>query len=338
MIIYIVVSIIFLLFIYFISFWFVKISDITEYFIPKINVDSCKKIECNVKFVNDRLKDAFTWIPYLEKNIEIIEGNLPKELTVENFESNSDCKITQPRILSQFGKIETIYTDIYEKQIKIINMLNKFQKKINFPKKVSIESCTQITNATQCNNAFLKNIIENIYNKLDEVEYRTDRLYKKIEKYYKRYIEYEKKRNIAIGEASQKANAVMANLLGVPIDLKLGDHMKSGISDSMKSNFKSAMSGDMSKLKDMINTPEIQNMLKMINPDKLMDKLAGLTPSDSKQFSDIGSKLLNDGLNNEDDSDAVEAKANMGSSIKKIKLPWFIRKLIELGGEDLGDL
>ena len=92
------------------------------------------------------------------------------------------------------------------------------------------------------------------------------------------------------------------------------------------------------KLKDMINTPEIQNMLKMINPDKLMDKLAGLTPSDSKQFSDIGSKLLNDGLNNEDDSDAVEAKANMGSSIKKIKLPWFIRKLIELGGEDLGDL
>jgi hypothetical protein len=340
MIIYIVVSIIFLLFIHFISYWFVKISELTELF----KNPQCTQIQCNVKFVNDRLKDAFIWIPYLEKNIEIIEANLPQQLTVENFETfepfenSNDCKISQPRIINQFGKIETIYRKIYDKQVKMKNMLTKFEKNIKFPAKNINENCFQIENAQECHSDTLKTKIANIYHKLDEIEYRNERTYKKIERHYKRLIEYQKKRDLAIGEVANKANDVMKNIIGVPVDLKLGNHLKAGISDNMKSNIKSAMSGDMSKLKDMINTPEIQNMLKTINPAKLMDNLAGLTPSDSKQFSDIGSKLLNDGLNNENDSDAVEAKANMGSSMKKVKIPWFIRKLIELGGEDLGDL
>jgi len=317
MIIYIVVSIIFLLFIYFISFWFVKIANITEFFKnPK-----CTQIQCNVKFVNDRLKDAFTWIPYLEKNIEIIEVNLPQQITFENFESGDSCSISQPRILSQFGKIETIYRGIYDKQVKIKNMLQKFEKVIKFPAKNVNENCFQIENPDECRSDILKTQISNIYHKLDEVEYRTDRIYTKLEKHFKRQIEYEKKRNIAIGEASTKANDIMKNLLGVPVDLKLGDHLKAGISDNMKSNLKSAMSGDMSKLKDMINSPDIQNMAKMINPVNLFGKLGGSKPSDSSQFSDKGKNLLGNAMNDEEDEDAAKAKSKMGKSKNKIKLP-----------------
>lgn len=317
MIIYIIISIIFLLFINFISYWFVKISELKEYFKnPK-----CSQIQCNVKFVNDRLKDAFTWIPYLEKNIEIIEANLPQQLTYENFENSSDCKISQPRILSQFGKIETIYRDIYEKQLKIKNMLTKFEKKVNFPAKNVNDNCFQIENTDECHSETLKNQISNIYHKLDEVEYRTDRMYVKIEKHYKRLIEYERKKNIAIGEVSNKANEVMKNLLGVPVDLKLGDHLKAGISKDMKANLQSAMSGDLTKLTNMINSPDIQNMAKMINPINLFGKLSGSKPGDSTQFSDKGKNLVGNALNDEEDNDAVKAKSKMGSSLKKIKLP-----------------
>jgi H2-forming N5,N10-methylenetetrahydromethanopterin dehydrogenase-like enzyme len=106
----------------------------------------------------------------------------------------------------------------------------------------------------------------------------------------------------------------------------------------MKSNLESAMKGDLSKLTNMINNPEIQNMVKMINPQALFGKLENVKLTDSTQFSDKGSKLFGDAINNENDSDAIEAKSRMGSSMKKIKLPWFIRKLIKLSGEDLGDL
>jgi len=317
MIIYIVVSIIFLLFIYFISFWFVKISNLTEFFKnPK-----CTQIQCNVTFVNDRLKDAFTWIPYLEKNIEIIEANLPQQITIENFENSDGCSISQPRILSQFGKIETIYRSIYDKQLKIKTMLKRFEKVVKFPTKNVNQNCFQIENPDECRSDILKTQISNIYHKLDEVEYRTERIYTKLQKHFKRLIEYEKKRNIAIGEASTKANDIMQNLLGVPVDLKLGDHLKAGISKDMKANLQSAMSGDISKLKDMINNPDIQNMAKMINPVSLFGKLGGSKPSDSSQFSDKGKNLLGNAMNDDQDEDAVKAKSKMGSSLKKIKLP-----------------
>jgi hypothetical protein len=337
MIIYVVISIIFLLFIYFISYWFVKISELTEYF----KNQKCSQIECNIKFINDRLKDAFTWIPYLEKNIEIIESNLPNEVSLEhfeNFENSGECTTKTPRILNQFGKIETIYREIYEKQLRIKNMLSRFQKNVKFPDRIKNDNCFQIENAEECQSDALKNQISNIYHKLDEVEYRTDRLFKIVERHYKRFIEYEKKRDVTIGEVSNKANEVMSNLLGAPVDLKLGSHLKAGISPQMKSNLESAMKGDLSKLTNMINNPEIQNMVKMINPQALFGKLENVKLTDSTQFSDKGSKLFGDAINNENDSDAIEAKSRMGSSMKKIKLPWFIRKLIKLSGEDLGDL
>lgn len=334
MIIYIVITTIFLLFIYFISYWFVTISELTEYFVNKntnkykfiksvvnIRPKKCTKIECNIIFVNDRLKDAFTWLPYLERNIEIIEKNLPNQMNVENFQSGDDCKISQPRILSQFAKIEPIYMEIYDKQEKMKNMLKRFDKTITFSKKMVDKDCFQITNPDECRSEALKTQISNIYHKLDEVEYRTDRMFKKIEKHYKRLIEYEKKRDIAIGEVSNKANEVMKNLLGIPVDLKMGDYLKAGISNDMKNNLKAAMKGDMSQLKNMVNSPEIQNMAKMINPTNLFGKLSGGKPSDSSQFSDKGKNILGGALGNQDDGDAVKAKSKMGSSMKKIKLP-----------------
>ena len=48
---------------------------------------------------------------YPEKNIEIIETNLPRQIIVESFETfdnSNDCKITQPRILSQFGQTQIL--------------------------------------------------------------------------------------------------------------------------------------------------------------------------------------------------------------------------------------
>jgi uncharacterized membrane protein YwzB len=318
-----VVSIIFLLFIHFISYWFVKISELTEFF----KNPQCTQIQCNVKFVNDRLKDAFIWIPYLEKNIEIIEANLPQQLNVENFETfepfenSNDCKISQPRILNQFGKIETIYRKIYDKQVKMKNMLTKFEKNIKFPAKNINENCFQIENAQECHSDTLKTQIANIYHKLDEIEYRNDRTYKKIERHYKRLIEYEKKRDLAIGEVANKANDVMKNLIGIPVDLKLGDHLKAGISKDMKANLQSAMSGDISKLTNLVNSPDIQNMAKMINPVNLFGKLSGSKPSDSTQFSDKGKNLIGNALNDEEDEDAVKAKSKMASSKNKIKLP-----------------
>ena len=338
MIIYIVISIIFLLFIFFISYWFVKISEITEFF----KNQQCSQIQCNVKFVNDRLKDAFTWIPYLEKNIEIIEANLPKQITLENFENfeNGDNKKKQPRILSQFGQIETIYREIYDKQIKMKNMISKFgkNKNIKFPERIINDKCFQIENNEECNSDVLQNQISNIYDKLDEVEYRTGRLFKIVERHHKRYIEYEKKKKISIGEASTKANEVMTNLLGFPVDLKLGDHLNAGISDDMKSNLESAMNGDFSKMTNMMNDPNIQNIVKLINPENLFNKMEGSSLTDSSQFSDKGSNLIGDSLNNENDNDAITAKSDMGKNMKKIKLPWFLRKLLKLGGENLDEL
>jgi len=318
MIIPIILTLILLLFIYFISFWFVKVSSIREFFKnPKGS-----ELQCNVVFVNDRLKDAYTWIPYLESNIEMIEKNLPSQITVENFESgDGQCEITQPRILHQFGKIEKIYRDVYDKQLKIKTMLKRFEKEITFPSKQINNNCFQIENTNECHSDVLKNQIKNIYHKLDEVEYRTSRIFEKLEIHFKRLVEYEKKRNIAIGEASNKANDVMSNIIGVPVDLKLGDHLKAGISKEMKSDLKNAMSGDMSKLKDMMKSPDIQNMAKMINPMSLFNNLGSSKPDNSTQFSNKGKSLVGNSLNDEEDEDAVKAKGKMGSSLKKIKMP-----------------
>jgi hypothetical protein len=201
------------------------------------------------------------------------------------------------------------------------NMLTKFEKNIKFPAKNINENCFQIENAQECHSDTLKTQIANIYHKLDEIEYRNDRTYKKIERHYKRLIEYEKKRDLAIGEVANKANDVMKNLIGIPVDLKLGDHLKAGISKDMKANLQSAMSGDISKLTNLVNSPDIQNMAKMINPVNLFGKLSGSKPSDSTQFSDKGKNLIGNALNDEEDEDAVKAKSKMASSKNKIKLP-----------------
>ena len=120
---------------------------------------------------------------------------------------------------------------------------------------------------------------------------------------------------------ANKANDIMKNLLGVPLDLKLGDHLKAGISKDMKANLQSAMGGDLSKLTNLVNSPDIQNMAKMINPANLFGKLSSSKPSDSTQFSDKGKNLVGNALNDEEDEDAVKAKSKMGSALKKIKLP-----------------
>ena len=198
MIIYIILTLILICFIYFISFWFIKTVSKHEFFIgnqlKRLTIGN--ELKCNVVFVNDRLKDAFTWVPYLERNIQMIEKNLPSQITFETFESGSDCQITQPRILHQFGKIEKIYRDIFDKQLKIKNMLIRFDKEIIFPSKQPNNNAFQINNTEECHGSLLKYHINNIYHKLDEVEYRTSRIYEKLEIHFKRLLEYEKKRNI----------------------------------------------------------------------------------------------------------------------------------------------
>jgi hypothetical protein len=290
-------------------------ASITEFFKnPK-----CSIIECNVKFVNDRLKDAFTWIPYLEKNIELIENSLPPQFleTQEGFANNSDS-----RLLKKFGQIETIYKEVFAKQTKIKVLLGKINKKIVFPKREPNTRCFQIETPDECNGDDLKKQIQNIYNKLDEIEYRTDRLYVRIEKELKRLKEFEDKKNAAIDASSKQANATMSKLFGFNVDLKMDKFLKAGITGNLKKGLESAAKGDLSGIKDMVNSKEVQDMVKNINTKSLLNNLDGMSPSSSSSFLNTGNNLLSSSMSSEDDPDADRARDALSSAKKKIKLPF----------------
>ena len=83
MIIYIILSLIFVSFIYFISFWFIKTASIHELF----KNPNGNELKCNVSFVNDKVESAVVSMYDLSGRMVCSFSKDKKEINLGNISS-----------------------------------------------------------------------------------------------------------------------------------------------------------------------------------------------------------------------------------------------------------
>jgi len=332
-----------------VSYWFSSIaSRVREFFntdevanntgVAKQVISSCNKtIECNINFINDRIKDAHIWIPYLEENITKIESSLPSEEDlVEEFYATDDNN----RVILSMEKIENIYKGIYFKQSKIRDMLEKLGRTIKFDSRKSINdvSCFQLKSPDECASKKneLKNLIEGFYAKLDEISYRTNRVYKKVDTVIKKSIKMEKQKQKVINKTAKQVDKDLSTLFGFNVSAGSADYFKKGVDDKTKASFNKAITnGDMSDIRKMTETPEIQSMVKQLDRNRILSNLDGQSKfDDGQKYTQDPKKLFNDSLNDPEDDEetkqnALEAKTKMDENLDEIELPKDFKKYVK---------
>jgi hypothetical protein len=208
-----------LLFIYLISYWFSLLGK-KEHF--------CINLECNTNLINKQLQNIFSWVSFLDERMRIIEELLPPshDPEIETFTG----------LYEKMDNIEKKFMKIFNNQNFIIKVAETIKpgRLNNIPKERTIDvNCFQIDSKTDCNSDKFKEIIQKLESKIDEISYRTTKIYSRMERFEKKNNEeIDKKkraeqrgkdeRQKAVNESNKKANALMSGILGTKTDIKIG--------------------------------------------------------------------------------------------------------------------
>lgn len=220
-----------LLFIYLISYWFSLLGK-KEHF--------CINLECNTALINKQLQNIFSWVAFLDERMRMIEELLPPshDPEIETFTG----------LYEKMDNIEKKFMKIFSNQNFIIKVAETIKpgRFNNVPKERVVDgNCFQIDSKTDCNSDKFKDIIQKLESKIDEISYRTTKIYSRMERFDKKNNEdMEKKRRAeqrskeqrekAINESNQKANALMSGIFGTKMDAKIGSSIEPELESALK--------------------------------------------------------------------------------------------------------
>jgi len=185
------------------------------------------KVECDVKLINERLKNANANVVYLVQLLQEVETLAPKSAILDSVErKEKNRKETYVGTYTTISAIEQMIDRIKKKLIGILKVAKtqSYKPKTQF----NIENGSggyTVTTPKECDGTPLKDELRMIRAKLEEIEYQVDTYLPYMESLAKFKDETKKEQQEAIADISQKANAEMSGLLGVPVDLKLDKQM-----------------------------------------------------------------------------------------------------------------
>jgi hypothetical protein len=290
-----------------VSYYFAKKS--VEYFDTE---DSCLK--CKVGFINERIRLANIWIPYLENCLKLLNSNI-----IEEFETSLHEK--KNRIIKHIVSVEKYYTQIHATLMKVARHKNIKLPKIDL-KRPPTEKCYV---AKSCDDPKLASIIDDYINRLDQIDYYANKLQAQIDADRKHREEMIRNREETIKTLDKNVNASFTSVFGTQHTINFASYMNDpAMNKEISDNIKS---GDVEKLKRYADDPEIQKAVKSMDRDQVLGNLSGRGAFDKSQ-SEIGRGLLSKNLDKRDpqneeleDKDATEAREKMGDSLKETDLP-----------------
>ena len=220
-----------LLFIYLISYWFSLLGK-KEHF--------CINLECNTNLINKQLQNIFSWVAFLDERMRMIEELLPPshDPEIETFTG----------LYEKMDNIEKKFMKIFSNQNFIIKVAETIKpgRFNSVPKERVVDgNCFQIDSKTDCNSDKFKDIIQKLESKIDEISYRTTKIYSRMERFDKKNNEEmdkkkkaeqrgKEQREKAINESNQKANALMSGIFGTKMDAKIGSSIDPELESALK--------------------------------------------------------------------------------------------------------
>lgn len=319
--IYILVIIILVLYVHFVIQWLSsKNYNIYEWFENK-----CDAKSCNLKLINIKIANVSNFIQFLNDRIEILEDAIIQFGPIKIKEDYQNC-FDKKTPYTHLYVLEKQCNDILDKQNYIKNLLNKVYKRdrglqtgLDLPERTNNASCFVLKT---CDFDKLNNEIKNVYIKIDEIKYRTDYIYDKLKVYEKMYGKMIKNRNKAINAVGQDANKQMAQLFGVPVDLKVDKHLKKGIDKQLIDDIsKNLENGDIDAIRNSIidmvindtTAAKVASKSDSNKTSKNLDK-ANFTKGNDKTKKQ-GANLVQNNINTTDDEEAKEkAQKGFGSA------------------------
>ena len=165
---------------------------------------------------------------FLDERMRMIEELLPPshDPEIETFTG----------LYEKMDNIEKKFMKIFNNQNFIIKVAETIKpgRLNNIPKQRNIDSnCFQIDSKTDCNSDKFKDIIQKLESKIDEISYRTTKIYTRMERFEKKNNEEADKKNRAeqrgkeerqkaVNESNKKANVLLSGILGTKTDVKIG--------------------------------------------------------------------------------------------------------------------
>jgi hypothetical protein len=328
--IYILVILILIIYINFVVNWISK-KEYIEYF-----MEQCKKKYCDVELLNSKLNYISNFVSNLENRIitieKIIIQNGPIKIN-EHFFLQNNIKNNAP--LSTVLKLENECTLIYNKQIKIKNLLNDIYLneknvsiQIQLPEKNNNNNnsmCFKLSNCNKKNINKMMDELDNIYLKIDEIKYKTNNIFEKLEQYKKEHNKMIKNREKTIKNINISVNDKMSRLLGRPIDMKTDEHLKRGIDKKLAKNVsKLIKQGKFDKIEELmklnIDFSLISNKDRQVNNNVNLDELD--FNLDEEKYKKESVKLVQNNIKSTKDEEKKNKATNeFGKEMDKLKIP-----------------
>jgi hypothetical protein len=296
-----------------VGYWF-SLKATNEHF------DKCPKLNCDVALVNDRLKNAYSMIAYLEACSREISASIELDKLREQVEPFENLFTT----LSQIeDKIRTV-----ENQQKVILRVWNSVKKTNFKfqsKKTVLNDCFQIKSSAECGQQPIKDFMRKMSSKLEEISYNTGLYYYYIEQVQRMMANYEANRKKAIQESSAKASTLMSSLVGAPVKIDLAANFNNPPNPAL---IHAAKTGDPSELAQLaLANSDLMQKAESVNPETITTNSQKMFeengPNGGSGFAEIGNNFMSKGFVNTKDPEAAEKKYSKAQKDKKIPVKFF---------------
>lgn len=291
-----------------VGYWFgLKTQD--EHF------DKCPSLKCDVALVNNRIKNAYIMIQYLEDCTKEITSTISLNNLQEQIEPYEDIYISLTGIEDKIRQISNQQSTI----LKVWNYIKNTKISFKSNKKQNID-CFQIKSPEECNSEALKNVLKQLSSKIEEISYQTGLYYYYMVEIQKMTAEYNAQREKAVKASSAQASSLMSNVLGKPINIDLSKNFNNPTDPAI---MKAAKSGNVADLAKMaLNNPDMIKYTSNINSKNSSDNAAKMYdktgPNAGQSFGNTGNNLISSGLDKSKDPEKAQTKYKDGQKKKNI--------------------
>jgi len=296
-----------------VGYWF-SLKATNEHF------DKCPKLNCDVALVNDRLKNAYSMIAYLEECSKEISASIELDKLREQVEPFENLFTTLSQIEERIRTVENQQAVI----LRVWNSVRKTTLKFQSKKQV-LDNCFQIKSSAECGQQPIKDFIKKMSSKLEEISYNTGLYFYYIEQIQRMMANYEANRKKAIQESSAKASSLMSGLVGAPVKIDLAANFNNPPNPAL---INAAQTGNPSQLAQLaLANSDLMNKAESVNPETITKNSEKMFeqngPNGGSGFAEIGNNFMSKGFANTKDPETAEKKYSSAQKDKKIPVKFF---------------
>jgi len=291
-----------------VGYWF-SLKATNEHF------DKCPNLNCDVALVNDRLKNAYSMIHYLEQCSKEISQSISLDKLKEEVEPYENLYLSMSQIEEKIRTIENQQTTI----LRVWNSVKTTNFKFTSKKEIK-NDCFQIKTSSQCSEQPIKDFMKQMTSKLEEISYSTGLYYYYMVQVQKMMAQYEANRQKAIQQGSVKASSLMSSIIGVPVKIDLSKNFNNPPDPALINAVKTGNPSELAQ--QALANPDLLKMVSGANPQAVADNTEKMInengPNSGGALAEIGNDFMLKGFSKSKDPEVAEKKYKSAQKDKKI--------------------